>query len=180
MKKTILLIWLILLLTTPQASAETKFSSVYTNANYDCPNALKDSEVGEGQDMPLLCKGVAPYNVYIYFSACCSYFTVIKGTDPATAQFVEDAAFNEPQKVEWRMADGKPFAVIYKYAEAKLKWGRFSIRYKEHVAVQGLLGFDKIKFNIDPSKESDPAAKARELADMNFDSGNLGTRLGHW
>jgi hypothetical protein len=74
-------------------------------------------------------------------------------------------------KLEWRMANGKPFAVImrvFKYGEEKKNesdyWGK---KIGEELKIVGLKGFENIDFKVD-AKTPDANAKARELADNGY------------
>lgn len=155
-----------------------QFSSVYTDLNKDCRNAFKS--VGEGQDMPLRCKGYGGYSIYIYYSAWASHITA----DPtngksmegnpliylATQQLSYDS--EKGRKVEWRMTNGKPFAVILritKYRESDGTDNPFDPQYKtgEALIVKGLQG-QTIDFEVDIKSTPNPNEKARQLADSNY------------
>jgi len=70
-----------LALTAHANGAETRFSSNFTDLTKDCKDAL--NEVGEGQDMPLKCRGYGGYYIYISYSAFASHITInpINGND---------------------------------------------------------------------------------------------------
>lgn len=95
------------------AVAPPKFDSVYTDLGQNCaePPGL---ETAEGQDPLLSCRGPGEYWVYLSFSAADAALNVgIKRTP--WEQWLEaripgiDA---ERGKVEWRLADGDPIALI--------------------------------------------------------------------
>lgn len=160
-----------------RASAPT-FSSAYTDLNKECKDAFKEEDIAEGSDMPLKCKGYGKYYIYIYYSAWASYIRAqMKGNEDvsiplATQQLRYD--LEKDRKVEWRMADNKPFAVILRISNYKDDAGSagdnpFDEKYKtgESLIVQGLKGYEHIDFTVDV-KTPNANAKARELADTNY------------
>src|SRR4051794_3786814 len=62
--------------TPAQPSTDSAFTSAYTDLNKDCEPAFKDEEIGEGQDMPLKCKGYGGYYISIGYSAWASHLAV--------------------------------------------------------------------------------------------------------
>lgn len=156
------------------------FSSVYTDLNKDCKDAVKS--VGEGQDMPLRCKGYGGYYVYIYYSAWASQIALgIKGNDDALISLGMQAlnySDEKGRKIEWRMANGKPFAVIFRIinysAQAGADGGNpFDEKYKtgETLIIQGLKGYEYIEGRID-AKTPEANAKARAMADSAYIKGS--------
>jgi hypothetical protein len=158
------------------ASHPPKFSSAYTDLARDCINALKT--VGEGQDMPLKCKGYGNYYVYIYYSALASHIGIktVKGDDfiylsPEKLDFSD----KKDNKLEWRLANGKPFAVILKvarYNDAVQESGEnpYEDKYKigDVVLVKGLKGYGTIDFQVDPGSAPEAMRQARERADSAY------------
>ena len=149
--------------------AATRFSSTYT-ALTKCGSGMTKKEEKEaeknGTDIPTRCKGVGGYDVYIYYSACSSNFSLMKGDESISLGM---QAINWTQKtVEWRMANGKPFAVImrkYDYAggEQCATDGKIT---GESLIVVGLKGY-----GIDEAvatKTPNANVKARELADKAY------------
>ncbi len=151
------------------AQGATRFSSAYTPLT-NCGSGMtkKEERAAEkhGSDIPTVCKGLGGYKIDISYSACASNFSLIRGdeTIPLGMQ-----ALNWKQKtVEWRLADGKPFAVImrnYEYAGNDLCTTDGKIT-KESLVVTGLKGF-KIEETVD-AKTPNANAKARELADQAY------------
>jgi hypothetical protein len=71
--------------------------------------------------------------------------------------------------VEWRLADGKPFAVImrvYEYAGDDMCSNGGKIK-GESLMVQGLKGFEHIEESVD-AKTPNANVKAREIADQGY------------
>ena len=54
--------------------AQVAFSSAYTQLSKECKCAYSESELSEGQDNALLCKGFGKYQIFIYFSASSAEF----------------------------------------------------------------------------------------------------------
>ncbi len=164
---------------TPAAPAGPAFTSVYTDLNKDCTGAVKESEVGEGQDMPLKCKGYGGYYISIGYSAMASHVGVQMEGDEEFMVGLVNAGIgynDEPgRKIEWRMADGKPFAVIVRatsYDEDKASQtgdSPYQDKYKtgESLLVKGLKGYERIDFKVD-AKDPKANEKAREMADSNY------------
>lgn len=147
----------------------TRFSSAYSPLTR-CGSGMTKKEEREaekhGSDIPSRCKGFGGYVVDISYSACASIFSLVKGDEniPLGMQ-----ALNYPQKtIEWRLANGKPFAVImrvYEYAgdDPCATDGKVT---KESLVVTGLKGF-KIEGTVD-AKTPNANLKARELADKAY------------
>lgn len=163
----------------PPTPAAPAFTSAYTDLNKDCKGAVKESELGEGQDMPLKCKGYGGYYISIGYSAMASHVGVQMEGDGDYLLGLINAGINysdEPgRKVEWRMADGKPFAVIIRVtnydapkAEAAAD-SPYQDKYKtgETLVVKGLKGYERIDFTVD-AKDPKANEKAREMADGNY------------
>lgn len=166
--------------TVAKAKQTPKFSSVYTDLARDCHSALTREEKREaesrGQDVPLSCKGFGGYRLMISFSAIEEYLSVEKNSDedasillrPRDSKFIERSG----EMVEWRLADGKLFAVIVRFSHFRLDGGTqtFTSLYDaknkagESLIVVGLPGFENIYFEVD-AKTPEANRKAREMAD---------------
>jgi len=155
---------------------QTRFSSAFTDLSKECQAAFKT--VGEGQDMPLKCKGCGQYYVYIYYSAFASHISIKanKGDDSIylTAEKL-NYSDKKDSKIEWRLAEGKPFAVILKvarYSEEAQDMGEnpYKDKYKigESLLVKGLKGYEHLNFEINAKTTPDAITKARELADTAY------------
>ena len=146
------------------------FSSGYTSLT-NCGSGMTKKEEREaekhGSDIPSKCKGLAGYAVDISYSACSSNFSLTRGEERISLGM---QAIDWPQKtVEWRLADGKPFAVImrvYEYAGNELCSTAGKIK-SESLTVQGLKGYEQIEGSVD-ARTANANVKARELADKAF------------
>lgn len=148
-----------------------RFSSTYT-ALTNCGSGMTKKEEREaekqGSDIPTRCKGPGGYSIYIYYSACSSHFSVEKG-DASISLSTEEVGWKQ-KRVEWRLADGKPFAVImrtYDYSgdDQCATGGKIT---GESLIVKGLKGFEHIDETIDVKSTPEPNVKARELADKGY------------
>jgi len=156
---------------------QPKITSAVTDLSKECKNAFK--KVGEGQDMPLKCKGYGQYYVYIYYSALASHISIksLNNKDDFIYLSPEKIDFSDQKdsKIEWRLADGKPFAVILKisrYDDKVQENGEnpYQDQYKigEFFLVKGLKGYEHIDFTVDARTTPDALTRARELADAAY------------
>jgi hypothetical protein len=148
----------------------TRFSSGYT-ALTKCGSGMTKKEekeaAAQGSDIPTRCKGYGGYDVYIYYSACSSIFSLEKGEERIS---LGNQGVDWKQKtVEWRLANGKPFAIImrlYDYAgnDQCATGGKIT---GESLIVKGLKGYEHIDGTV---KATTPSAnlKAREIADKGY------------
>jgi hypothetical protein len=153
---------------TPQG--KPVFSSSYTTL-VKCGSGMTKKEEREaeqnGSDIPSKCKGMGGYSVDISYSACSSSFNLTRGEESISLGM--QAVGWKQKTVEWRLADGKPFAVImriYEYAGNDLCSNGGKIK-GESLMVQGLKGFEHIEESVD-AKTPNANVKARELADTGY------------
>lgn len=189
MKKTHLPIIILLLAAALAAFPQTakrndsvRFSSVYTDLSRTCvedatPKEKKEME-NRGQDIPLVCKGFGGYRTHISYSAIEQYLYVENGERyedhisirPKDSRLLEQFG----SRVEWRLANGKPFAVIVRFEHFSGDYrdgeGPFDPKYKtgESLIVQGLKNFERIYFELD-AKTPNANQKARDLTDAAYE-----------
>jgi hypothetical protein len=162
--------------TTPSRKS-VKFSSVYTNLKTQCRSALTKAEEKEserlGQDIPFVCKGYGGYEISLASHGAMTFLSVRKKTakDDEKSPVQEMLFISDPiyeRKVEWRLANGVPFAVIFRRdvhddttdPSEKKKIG-------EVLRVVGL-NDDRINFEVDVKKSANPNEEARLLADKAY------------
>jgi len=151
--------------------APTRFSSGYT-ALTKCGSGMTKKEEKEaekqGSDIPTRCKGFGGYDVYISYSACASMFSLEKGEESISLGM--QAVDWKQKTVEWRLANGKPFALImrvYEYSgNDECAIGRKIIG--ESLMVKGLKGYEQIDGTVQVKSTVNPNAKARQLADDGY------------
>jgi hypothetical protein len=155
---------------TATAQAKPVFNSRYTTLT-KCGSGMTRKEEREaekhGSDIPSKCKGLDGYFVDISYSACASSFNLTRG-DENISLGMQAIAWKQ-KTVEWRMANGKPFAIIlrmYEYAGNDLCNTAGKIK-GETLMVQGLKGFERIQASVD-ARTPNANVKAREIADNGF------------
>jgi hypothetical protein len=147
-----------------------KFSSRYTNLQKDC----KTTPGENGSDGSSTCRGVGGYQIFIWYSAAAEMIAAERSANTADSFLLDTHdIFSDYSKIklEWRMANGKPFAVImrvFKYGdELKNEYDYWGKKVGEELKIIGLKGFEDINFKVD-AKTPEANAKARELADNSF------------
>ena len=166
-KRTLIII-AILLIASILSSAQqpVKFTSVYTTLN---GKGCKTLRGGQGTDDATQCKGVGGYDVEVYYSAATMQIGAIRRGDQIAPIATLDLGFDySKSRLEWRLANGKPFAIIMRvplYADPK-QGDYFGKVDGQRLIVVGLTGYD-ISETID-AKLPDANTKAREAADRAF------------
>jgi hypothetical protein len=142
-----------------------KFTSVYTSLGSGC-RVLRGKG---GTDDASLCPGAAGYQVRIYASATMTHIAAEEKAGNETFALAAVALdFNESKsRIEWRLANGKPFAAILrvpKYADGDLGVGKI---IGEELVVVGLKGLADLSTSID-AKTRGANSLAREVADSAY------------
>lgn len=157
--------------------ATTAFTSVYTDLKTECGSGLtpKEEKAAEaaGQDIPAVCKGYGGYEIFIASDGANTQFQVRTKTrkpekDVVVSKdlYVGDAL--STRKVEWRLADGKPFAVIFRidvWGEADEQGARKKLG--EQIRVVGLKN-KHADYKVDVKTTPNPNEEARRLADNSY------------
>jgi hypothetical protein len=153
-----------------------KFSSLYTDLKTECKAAvkLKKGETLQGDDMPLRCKGYGGSEIRIDYSAASSNLRLQPlgdKSDQAIMLGMQPLDYDQKRKIEWRLADGKPFAVIYRMMKSKTEqpeemW-RPENRAGEFLVIKGLKGYEQIDLELDATTPN-ANVKAREMADSAY------------
>jgi hypothetical protein len=151
------------------SAQKTTFTSTYTSLG---GATCKFSRGGEGQDGFSLCKGPGGYQVRVYSSATMTHIVAeLKGADDTFQLANVSLGFNQSKsKVEWRLANGKPFAAILRvptYADPPDGAGGVGKKTGEELVVVGLKGHEGISTKID-AKTANANVKARENADSGY------------
>lgn len=159
------------------AARATKFSSAYTDLKTQCKEVSQSEP--QGDDTPLRCAGFGGYEIWIGFSAASSHLNVQHKDDRDEDSIVlttQSLHYDSKRKIEWRLADGKPFAVILRVDKPKdgldpSEMWRPENKAGESLLVKGLKGHERIDFEVD-AKTPNANEKARELADGAYAKGN--------
>jgi len=72
------------------------------------------------------------------------------------------------RKLEWRMANGKPFAVIFRIDQYNGDISLSPQKTHETLIVKGLKGFSNIDYEVDQRLHPQANQEARKLADQGF------------
>src|SRR6185436_15661898 len=160
----------------PTGAQAARFSSLYTNLKTQCASTvkLKKGEEPQGDDIPLKCRGYGGYEVRIDYSAASSHLRLQPlraNSDDSINLATQPVGYDQNHKIEWRLANGKPFAVIYRIDKSKSDqpeemWSPEN-KSGEALVIKGLKGFKQIDFEID-AKSPDANLKAREMADQAY------------
>lgn len=150
------------------AQKKPTFTSVYTSLGSGC----KILRGGDGQDDAKLCPGPGGYQVRIYSSATMTHINAEKkGIDESYPIVNVGLDFNESKvKLEWRLANGKPFAVIIRVPKYD---GRTDDEpgvgkvIGEELFVSGIGDYEFISVSID-AKKPNANARARAAADKGY------------
>lgn len=174
--KNFILIALFTIFCAISANAQVaKMTSVYTNLKTDC----KPESKVEDQEVPFICEAVGGFKVRINPAGAWaeSIEIIDKSGEQIASLGTHGYGYSVKGKrlVEWRMANGKPFAVIFRVntydAEKALEDGDnpYLDKYKtgEKLLVQGLTGYSQIQFEVD-AKTKNANVEAQKLADENF------------
>lgn len=145
------------------------FSSTYTFLAKDCRWAFDEADLREGQDNARICRGPAPYELFIDFSAEAAFLSARRSDRPNETVFGDPVGGidDENGAVEWRLAGGVPFALIVRTKRrTPLDDGR---EWKsERLAVRGLGDFLEIAGDVDVRKTPNANAAARTLAERGW------------
>lgn len=169
-KWTFIIFLLVAVATTVYAKdTSVSFSSSYTYLSKECKWAYSESELTEGQDNALVCKGYGKYQIYIYFSAMDSWLN-IRLKKNADTLILDSAIGGIDEKngvVEWRTADGVPFAVIVRRREYSSADEDRKL-LKESLVVRGLDQYSEISGSVTVEKNINANEKARKMADEGY------------
>lgn len=164
--KSIFAVAIVVLSLSAVASAQD-FTSTYTTLMSNC----KVSGGKNGSDPVKVCKGSGDYNLRVYSSAASTHVVAERNKPEASIPVATVGLdFSEGKSpIEWRMADGKAFAIIMripKYdapAEGEMRGKVIG----ESLVVVGLAGFEAVSGTIDAG-QAEANLKARELADAAY------------
>lgn len=142
---------------------KVNFSSVITNFQKDCKDEFSD--IDDGDDMPIVCKGPKNYAVRVNFSACCEHVQVLEKTKLIVN--VPPQLINTITKgtLEWRLANKQPFAIIVRKDKYSGDIALDPKKVGEVLLVLGLKSFEDLSYEIDVKKYHNPSQHARDLSD---------------
>ena len=140
----------------------TTFSSVYTDTTKQC----------KGAEPTFTCTGYGGYRIVMGIGGVFAMASVELAKSDYTLSIAEHQSIGWNPKVEWRMATGKPFAVIVR-VDVNDPDATIPKKTGERLAILGLKGYENISASID-AKTSNANQKAREIADKGYESAKDG------
>ncbi len=143
----------------PVNAATPVFASEYTDLAKDCRPAFADAELEEGQDNALRCRGSGGYGLFIYFSAVDAMLTVENARGDTVFDTPLSLSDYERGKVEWRLADGRVFAIIVRIKPKGLP---------ETLEIRGIDSHRAIHGSVPVVKRGNANVEARVLADKAY------------
>ena len=147
------------------------YSSNYTDLRTQCRTPGNQGNSGH---ISTYCQGFNGYRIHIYDTATTMEINVQSDDQQRTVHVASQSlSFNRNnKKVEWRMRDGKAFAVImraYKYQLGEDGLITYPERRTgEFLLVKGLPGYEHIDYEVNVRNTSNANEQARRMADQNF------------
>lgn len=155
-------------------SQATVFRSLYTDMKRDCRLLPEPKGADAGGDPAGVCKGYGGYRIFMSHSAWSAQFSVqgLKNIAESIDLGSDYGSYGaRGEKIEWRTANGIPFAVIMrlgKYKERDDGENPYTTanRTGSMLIIKGLKGWEHINFTL--AGGAGDNLKARELADQGF------------
>jgi hypothetical protein len=150
------------------------FSSHYTNIQKECKDAETGKDDAGAGDILGTCPAFHDYQATINWSAAHGCLFIQRLGPPRDQDDIalpaiacdRGAAITE-RMLEWRSANGQPFAVIVRHSD----WDERDSAHPKHIGkslvVRGLTGFESINTSVDTRKEP----RANEIARARADDG---------
>ncbi len=178
---------------TSAQKKETKFTSVFSSVPTLAAKNCKtdDAYISEGDDFGKICPGSGKYKILLSGSASLiNYGAVVPKGDFSVYFFpLENGAAQKFERadlfrqkiagqIEWRLADGVPFAVIVRTRFFNNTKGAKSAKNSakavgDFVFVRGLKGFENLQEDLDAVHTAfNPSEKARKIADEFYEQKN--------
>jgi len=151
---------------THTEDSNIKFTSVYTDLNKDCKDKFDESD--DDHDMPVICKGPEGYRIDVEYSACCEHMQVQNKKAFLLFFPIQRIVTVTKRKLEWRLANGKPFAVIFRIDVYRGDITLSPEKTHEVLVIKGLNGFSNIDQKVDLKLHPNPNLEARRLADQAY------------
>ncbi len=143
-----------------------KFSSAYTDTTKQC----------EGAEPTFTCKGYGNYRIVMGVGGVFADARVESTKSDYSLPIAGRQSVGWNPKIEWRMADGKPFAVILR-VDVNDENAEIPKKIGELLIVKGLQGFENIDTSVD-AKTPQANEKARKIADDGYTAGGQTSKTG--
>ncbi len=154
---------------TSGGGSNVGFSSQYTDFSKDCNTP--DGQGDDGGHISSFCKGYGDYRLHVFDTATT---LEINAETPNEEKIFHVASQSlaydiEQKRLEWRMANGKPFAVILQVNKYRTNENGL-IAYPQTVVgsyytVKGLDGYEEIDYKVDITRQPNLLQRARQMAD---------------
>lgn len=153
-------------------ASKVKFSSVYTKLNSKTCQPIAKAESPE-DEIPLICEGFQGYKIFLgehganppmYVGREIS--TNMDSWNPADFPVINGVGMG--QTIEWRLADGEPFAFIVRVEYDKAILDPDAKGKVKELAVRNLKGFAPISAAVDAKKNKRANEAARRAADKGY------------
>lgn len=160
---------------TPDAAkseSKIKFTSVYTTLNSKTCKPISKAKSAE-DEIPLICKGYKGYKIFLGEHGLNPPMYIGReiSTDLNAWNPLDFPSFNGAemgQIIEWRLADGEPFAFIIRAEYDKQDFDTDEKGKVNKLVVQNLRGFAPISVSIDATKNKNANEDARRAADAGY------------
>lgn len=159
-------------LTPAKTDSKIKFSSAYTKLNLKTCKPMVKAKNDE-DEVPYFCTGYKGYKIYVNTHGIANFYIgreISKDIDSLDLDglpvFLLNAGFN--QTIEWRLADGEPFAAIVRAEYDKRILPPYEPGMANELVVQNLRGFAPINVSIDASKNKRANEEARRATDAAY------------
>lgn len=165
-----MLLFMLMVFTNALAGDPISFSSQYTNQEDSCLWGEQITGIEPRGDDYRVCRGLNGYEVYEYYTAYGSPIKILQndsiGYKLHLLPLKECVMCVYGKMLEWRFADGEPFAVIcrikcYSHPDS----GEDESEHAEYLIVRGLQGYDIEEEDIDVRKTPRANEAARKYAD---------------
>lgn len=156
----------------PKTTSKIKFSSVYTKLNSKtCKPTYKPES--DADEPPEICTGYRGYKIYIQMHGISRFWVgreISKDLDSWNMSELSSFLFSGGEPViEWRLADGEPFACIVRAVYDKQIFDADEKGIANNLIVQNLKGFAPISVSIDATKNKSANEEARRAADAGYE-----------
>ena len=190
MRKPVVLIFAILLLVYSASvlalyvvskNRAPEFTCAYSVINKNCERTIENGEAGGRQPASQTCDGYGDYRLRKSFGAVAAHLRIVNKDEKFTLPLAKagDCLPAYGDKIEWRLANRKPFAVIIKVACYKNETPADGYSYYadenrkgEFLIVRGLKGHEEITYEVDAKSAANAEEEARRLADQSYDKEN--------
>ncbi len=146
------------------AAADPKLSSAYLDFT-KCKNLIQ-GDAPEGEDQPIRCQGPGGYTGEEQYSATTTWHVV---AHPAMKEWLslepsDGQALSAGSVMEFRLCDGRPFAVIQRVKFCKGDGCDQMKKVSEILVVQGLIGAEGLRAEL-PTAKPNANERAHEATD---------------